>query len=497
MRVECPLEVSMQEPAAPVTKQDGVTDAERYLGRLGTRSFLSLWSYPGVYRNTGPAGGHGKEVCDLLVVFRDDIIIFSDKDCAFPDKGDLWVDWGRWYRKAILESANQVWGAERFIRTNPQRLFIDRACQRPFPIALPPQDQMRFHRVVVAHGTRKRCRAHLGGTGTLVLKPDIVGKAHYERDCEPFLIGDVDPTKGFVHVLDDISLDVVLGHLDTVADFIAYLTKKEAFYRSEKLALAGGEDDLLAYYLHDINDQEEHDFIYPAGTDAVVVEPGQWQLFSASQAYVRQQEANWVSGAWDALIEEFGKHILGGTSIASTHFSVEEQERAVRMLAAEGRTARRALGQSLFEIMRKTPPGKRSAARHGSASPRQRALRLRDPSPGGHGRDAVPAGSSSGSGSVLHGAKGAVPRGAGPCRGGHRAGRGHGKIAGRDLHRRSGLDAGDAGSGRRPPREGRAQEYQADSAIDDSGVPWVGMKTVRVHFRLCRIRLILGSMECC
>ena len=140
---------------------------------------------------------------------------------------------------------------------------------------------MRFHRVVVAHGTRKRCRRHLGGTGTLVLKPDIVGKAHYERDCEPFLIGDVDPTKGFVHVLDDISLDVVLGHLDTVADFIAYLTKKEAFYRSEKLALAGGEDDLLAYYLHDINDQEEHDFIYPAGTDAVVVEPGQWQLFSA------------------------------------------------------------------------------------------------------------------------------------------------------------------------------------------------------------------------
>ena len=114
MRVECSLEVSMQEPAAPVTKQDGVTDAERYLHRLGTRSFLSLWSYPGVYRNTGPAGGHGEEVCDLLVVFRNYIIIFSDKDCAFPDKGNLRVDWSRWYRRAILESANQVWGAERF-----------------------------------------------------------------------------------------------------------------------------------------------------------------------------------------------------------------------------------------------------------------------------------------------------------------------------------------------------------------------------------------------
>ena len=42
MRVECPLEVSMQEPAAPVTKQDGVTDAERYLGRLGALVPLAL-----------------------------------------------------------------------------------------------------------------------------------------------------------------------------------------------------------------------------------------------------------------------------------------------------------------------------------------------------------------------------------------------------------------------------------------------------------------------
>jgi hypothetical protein len=93
--------------------------------------------------------------------------------------------------------------------------------------------------------------------------------------------------------------------------------------------------------------------------------------------------------------------------------------------------------------------------------------------------------------------KGAVPQGAGPRRGGHRAGRGHGEIVRRDLHRRSEVDAGDAGSGRRPPREGRAQEYRADSAIDDSGVPWVGMKTVRGHYRLCRIRLILTFMECC
>ena len=173
----------MEKLAAPVIKQGGVTAAERYLHQLGARSFLSLWSYPGVYRDEGPACGHGKEVCDLLVVFRDQIVIFSDKDCAFPNKGDLLVDWGRWYRNAVLESAKQVWGAERWIRNNPERLFIDRACQNRFPIELPPQSHMQFHRVVVAHGTRERCSEHFGGRGTLVLKPDVAGKAHYESDC--------------------------------------------------------------------------------------------------------------------------------------------------------------------------------------------------------------------------------------------------------------------------------------------------------------------------
>ncbi|HZF02225.1 MAG TPA: hypothetical protein VE344_10055 [Methylomirabilota bacterium] len=53
----------------PIEKGSGVTDAEKYLGKLCEKNFLSLWSYPGVYRDQGKpkAGGHGKEICDLLV----------------------------------------------------------------------------------------------------------------------------------------------------------------------------------------------------------------------------------------------------------------------------------------------------------------------------------------------------------------------------------------------------------------------------------------------
>src|SRR4051812_34436003 len=102
--------------AYPNVRSDGVTTAERYLKRLCDRSFLSLWSYPGLYRDQGGGGGKGdgKELCDLLVVFENYIIIFSDKDCAFPDSGDLERDWCRWYRRAVEHSAKQVWGAERW-----------------------------------------------------------------------------------------------------------------------------------------------------------------------------------------------------------------------------------------------------------------------------------------------------------------------------------------------------------------------------------------------
>jgi hypothetical protein len=67
-------------PTQPINRAEGIIPEEQYLKRLRDHSLLSLWSYPSVYRNQ-KAGhrGDGKEVCDLLVVFGDDLVIFSDK----------------------------------------------------------------------------------------------------------------------------------------------------------------------------------------------------------------------------------------------------------------------------------------------------------------------------------------------------------------------------------------------------------------------------------
>lgn len=133
----------------PVQRAQGVTSAERLLQMLCERSFLSLWSYAGIYRDqNGKASGKpgdGKEVCDLLVVFQNHVLIFSDKDCAFPNSGNLELGWSRWYRRAVQKSAEQVYGAERWIKTYPDHLFLDRECTQKFPVELPPPDQAIFH----------------------------------------------------------------------------------------------------------------------------------------------------------------------------------------------------------------------------------------------------------------------------------------------------------------------------------------------------------------
>ncbi len=71
---------------------DGTTASERALAGLARNAFLSLWSYPNVFTDEGRAKGKGdgKALCDLLVVFGNDVLLFSDKDCAYQSNVDVY-----------------------------------------------------------------------------------------------------------------------------------------------------------------------------------------------------------------------------------------------------------------------------------------------------------------------------------------------------------------------------------------------------------------------
>ncbi|MDN2597391.1 hypothetical protein OB908_01835 [Klebsiella pneumoniae] len=141
-----------------ISKNIGGNDSEKYLSKLCEKTFLSLWSYPNVYTDEGKktASGDGKELCDLLVVFENHVIIFSDKDISFKDSGDLKVDWGRWVKRAVIKSAVQLYGAESSLKERPGRLFLDAKCNVPFPIKVPKCEEIIVHRIAVAKNASKK-----------------------------------------------------------------------------------------------------------------------------------------------------------------------------------------------------------------------------------------------------------------------------------------------------------------------------------------------------
>ena len=343
-----------------VSRSDGINDAERYLQTLCERSFLRLWSYPGVFRdqsNGGKSKG-GKEVCDLLVVFENHILIFSDKNINFPNTGDLDLDWSRWVRRAVLESGEQLFGAERWIKSHHDRLFIDRECKQPFPIDLPDMSSAKFHRIIVAHGAYDRCKKVMGGSGSLMIFSSIIGKDHMLKRSNggiPFAIGQVDPVRGFVHILDDTSLRILMTTLDTIYDFTSYLEKKEHLFEKIVSVGAAGEEELLAYYLGNLNKDREHDFIVDESLNGIYLDEGFWEDFSKSMERQSQIEANQISYSWDALIEEFSTHILNDTQYIKDPLGPRNQEKIMRILARESRTRRRMLAKALLGLLEKTP----------------------------------------------------------------------------------------------------------------------------------------------
>ena len=342
-----------------MTKSVGVTSSERYLAKVAEQSFLNLWSYPNPFRDQKLSDcGDGKELCDLLVVCGPYVIIFSEKTIAWPN-GEVDVAWRRWVKRAVRDAAKQAKGAERWITDFPDRVFLDPGCKQEFPINFPPPDDRTIHRVLVARGAAEACKQHIKGScGSLVIKPAIRGSEHWSNctgETEPFCIGDIDPTGSFVHVLDDVSFEIIMRELDTVRDFADYLDKKATFARSGRLSQANGEENLLAHYAASINEEGRHDFVSDGyrtcnGHNPIKIDGSRYVNLVSDPRYIAKKHADEISYLWDRLIEEFTNHMLAGTSITlgGYEFDLRKNELGVRYMALERRFHRRSLGEAVM-----------------------------------------------------------------------------------------------------------------------------------------------------
>lgn len=342
----------------------GDTDSERFLAALCRRSFLRLWSYPNTYTDEGLREGKassGNEFADVLVVFGDDVIIFSDKDIRFNTGIALETAWPRWFKSAVAKSVRQLHGARNWALRFPERIYLDATCQRPLPARLPTGPQARIHLVATTRGSVDACaQLHEGSFGSHLINTSIVGDEHREH---PFTIGRVEPNKPFVHVFDELTLERVLKERDTAADFIAYLRAREAFLTTPDLTvIAAGEEQLLAAYLSNMRD-EQHWFV-PASldlatTDTLWFDESHWAHLAQRPEYRAKKRADRSSYVWDTLVDRF--IALGDPALLGQPLPANDLEYALRIIASKSRFERRFLVDALMEAMRaaEATPGAR------------------------------------------------------------------------------------------------------------------------------------------
>lgn len=278
--------------------------AEQFVFQVCKRTFLSLWSY------ANPLGRNNKELCDILIVCEPDIIIVSVKEVKVTKSKDITIDWKRWNKKAVEDSVKQIYGAERWIKSSSNVVRKDGTKG----LALPKKEEQRIHRVAVALRREEKVPLFYGDFG-----------------------------KGFVHVLDEISFNIILQELDTIKDFINYLSAKEEFYSPKtQTPLLAGEENLLAFYLSQGRK-------FPDEYDSVFLDDNLWESIIKKSEFKKRKEADQISYVWDRLIDDISKSILENKLEFSS--SPGHGEIILRAMAREDRFSRRMLGRYFAEFI--------------------------------------------------------------------------------------------------------------------------------------------------
>ncbi|MCP4161247.1 MAG: hypothetical protein GY760_14325 [Deltaproteobacteria bacterium] len=166
-------------------------------------SFIEHWCYP----SPKDEKGDKKEICDLLILFGDKLVIVSVKNYEFKDF------YSRYFRRTIEKAVKQIYGAERKLLGNKKDIFIKHPKRdiEKFPKAKIKE----IHRVIVNLGE---------------------GVKFYPFNKET-------KNEKFITLLDKEAFQTIVHELDTIPDLLEYLRKREELFFNKKVTIMPGEED--------------------------------------------------------------------------------------------------------------------------------------------------------------------------------------------------------------------------------------------------------------
>ena len=263
-------------------------NAEKLIHDLAVKTFLTDWCF------LNPKLPDGNELCDLLVVFDETIIIWQIKDLKL-DKS------GRYKKSEVEKNLRQLSGARR-------QLFD---LQTSIELENPRRTREQFNPDTF---------------NNIYLISVLLGEG------EEFF-SSMERVKGYdVHVFTRESAEIILNELDTISDFTQYLEAKEEFLsKNRSLVILGGEEEMLAYYL--INNRS---FGELNESNHVLIQDGLLKDLQGRPEYKAKKQADEISYGWDNIIDR-------------AHEGSVEYERVARELARPNRFHRRYLSKIFIE----------------------------------------------------------------------------------------------------------------------------------------------------
>ncbi len=184
---------------------------ELFVSALATKTFFSYWCFENPYEATLK----GKEICDLLVLFRGTCIIWQIKNYTFKESHD------RYFNKTVKKGCDQISGAERKLYESNKPVTFKYGVEGNL-FTFDPLEYPTCIRVVV----------HLG--------------EGYQYQT----LGKILAASGkFVHVLGRLDFEMVIKELYTITDFLDYLNAREQLAMREPLIIGGTEKDIVGLYL--------------------------------------------------------------------------------------------------------------------------------------------------------------------------------------------------------------------------------------------------------
>lgn len=352
----------------PTIKEPSVNESERILAKIASRTFFSLWCYPSLFRSVGK----GKELADLTIYFNKTIILFSDKgEVKYQSHNETGLAWSRWYRGAVKESAKQLHAAEKFIRTNPDKIFLNSKLEDRFPFDL-SDPELSIHLVAVTRGIGAAAKKHFdsrqpGSSGTL-------GYFYTLSEAEllnaPFFVGDTDKGKTFVHILDDTGISLLLSELCTPSDFIHYLKSKENAVRHQKLFSSAGEEETLAHYLQGDSGFGFGAFNNPTtnNDNYFAIPEWEWRDYKQTPAYALRYAQKKHAAVWNTIISRFTDSIIDASVGEGHHLPLLTHANAAQVLASENMYSSALLAEALMEKYGSVPETARSSRIQASSS---------------------------------------------------------------------------------------------------------------------------------